>query len=140
MSVGSIHFEDGKAKTLYILIALLAAARTTKRVISEADPAKVFPAFVLQVGISGIPIMREVLMANDSNMQQVRWLIRDTLKCYVYGLLGGVTFGYRIPERFLPGGFDFLGNGHQLMHVLGFISSAYGYLGTKRYHNWKVVN
>lgn len=53
---------------------------------------------------------------------------------------GAALYGARIPERLFPGKFDYVGSGHQLMHILvmfGALSHTIGLL--KAYKHWHVA-
>lgn len=45
-------------------------------------------------------------------------LQRWTIALLVVDLIGATSYILRWPERWFPGRFDFIGNGHQIMHVM----------------------
>jgi predicted membrane channel-forming protein YqfA (hemolysin III family) len=46
----------------------------------------------------------------------------------LFYLLGTALYVLRIPERYLPGQFDILGNSHQLFHILTVVGTIVHYL------------
>jgi predicted membrane channel-forming protein YqfA (hemolysin III family) len=53
-----------------------------------------------------------------------------------YGL-GFLVFMYRIPERFAPGLFDYVGASHQWWHVAVWAAGSAWYEGMVRYYTWR---
>lgn len=54
----------------------------------------------------------------------------------LYGL-GAVFYASRIPERWLPGKFDFAGHSHQIFHVLVVAGALTHYLAGLEYLKWR---
>ncbi|CAA91897.1 Hemolysin-III family protein [Schizosaccharomyces pombe] len=48
-------------------------------------------------------------------------------------IIGVLFYGLHIPERFLPGKFDIIGNSHQIWHIAIIVGVAFHYTGVKRF-------
>ena len=42
-------------------------------------------------------------------------------------IVGGIIYGSRLPERFLPGKFDIIGNSHHFLHIFAALSTEYAF-------------
>lgn len=57
----------------------------------------------------------------------------------VFYAAGVVVYAARVPERWLPGGFDLVGHSHQLFHLLVIAGAYTHYLGGLVYLKWRDV-
>ncbi|SCU94171.1 LAME_0F06414g1_1 [Lachancea meyersii CBS 8951] len=80
-------------------------------------------AFFVMFGFSGIvPIMTGLIkfgVEESSQRVQLRFVFWEA----IFYIAGAVVYGFRLPEAFLPGKFDYLGHSHQLFHVLVVLGS-----------------
>ncbi len=53
-------------------------------------------------------------------------------------VLGALTYASRIPERFLPGKFDFWGQSHQLFHLCVVVAAVLHYKSVIVALNWRL--
>lgn len=51
-------------------------------------------------------------------------------------LIGALMYATRIPERFLPGFFDYVGSSHQWFHVLVVLAVLIHYKTTNTLYSW----
>lgn len=71
--------------------------------------------FSLLGGIGILPIIHACIYYNNPYVVKATYLTIVKLIC---SFIGFITHVYRIPERFAPGIFDYVGNGHNIMHLL----------------------
>ena len=76
---------------------------------------------------------RDILMLDEAPS----FLVPDILLIGGAYLVGALLFGSRIPERWLPGTFDFVGSSHQWFHVCVIIGALGTYSTIVKLYEWR---
>ncbi|CAE6524561.1 unnamed protein product [Rhizoctonia solani] len=128
VSVGSFYptlhygfFCDYYLKITYILAITIGGA-TSAYVVLKPDYAT--PAYrwartavFYALGVVAlVPLVHAYFAYGLTRMQNemgFQWL----LSCICFYVIGGMIYGCRVPERWMPGTFDYFGASHQILHV-----------------------
>ncbi|XP_020085851.1 heptahelical transmembrane protein 4-like isoform X2 [Ananas comosus] len=95
-------------------------------------------ALFAAMGVSGIvPIVHKLIVFHD-RPEAVVSTGYEVLMGAFYAA-GVVVYAARVPERWLPGGFDLVGHSHQLFHLLVIAGAYTHYLGGLVYLKWRDV-
>eukprot|EP00995_Heteronema_vittatum_P012847 NODE_884_length_1146_cov_285.766636_g614_i0.p1 GENE.NODE_884_length_1146_cov_285.766636_g614_i0~~NODE_884_length_1146_cov_285.766636_g614_i0.p1 ORF type:complete len:290 (+),score=80.34 NODE_884_length_1146_cov_285.766636_g614_i0:35-871(+) len=110
-----LHVEGHRIRKL-VIFALLAMFG----LLPMAHTLLVFPtALRICPGAVGVPEGPEGVWQELMHMNG-----RMTIMYFTHALAAGLYL-FRVPERFWPGGFDYVGTAHQIMHVLVMFAAAY---------------
>ncbi|KAI9299207.1 HlyIII-domain-containing protein [Neoconidiobolus thromboides FSU 785] len=87
------------------------------------------------LGLSGlIPLSHSIVRAGISHSFHSLSLNWMTLMGAMY-ITGALIYGFRIPERWYPGKFDFWGHSHQIWHLFVVAAAVFHYVGVlKAFH------
>ncbi|CAE6340012.1 unnamed protein product [Rhizoctonia solani] len=114
---GSGKFCTYPSRTNYIITAPASAYVVLKP--DYATPAyrwaRALVFYALGV-VALVPLVHAYFAYGLERMQDemgFHWL----LSCICFYVVGGMIYGCRIPERWMPGTFDYFGASHQILHV-----------------------
>ncbi|KAJ0961411.1 hypothetical protein J5N97_000366 [Dioscorea zingiberensis] len=89
------------------------------------------------MGVSGlVPIMHKVMMFSDQHPNAMVTTEYELLMGVFY-IVGVVVYVGRVPERWMPGMFDLVGNSHQLFHLMVIAGAYTHYLASLVYLQWR---
>ena len=74
-------------------------------------------------GLTGLPGFIHLHHYQDRHMDP-RFTILPWINGCIFFFIGALIYSLRIPERYYPRTFDFLGSSHQIMHVLTMVGMA----------------
>ncbi|KAI8615604.1 hemolysin-III related-domain-containing protein [Chytriomyces sp. MP71] len=133
-SVSYAFYCDKTLQAVYIAMILLSGAATIFTNISSRFMKPRFGALRLFLfiafGFLGlIPIAHSCIL-HGFELTKRSIAFNYLLLVALFDVGGALIFHFRIPERFAPGRFDYIGSSHQIMHVAIVLGAVAHYLGT----------
>ncbi|ORX88625.1 putative hemolysin-III channel protein Izh2 [Basidiobolus meristosporus CBS 931.73] len=90
----------------------------------------------LAMGLSGICPFAHAIWANGWTIAVQKLSLKWFGSMGLTYVCGALIYASRVPERWFPGKFDYIGHSHQIFHVCVVIAAVFHYIGVVKAYRW----